>query len=488
MRTKSRGVLACVLAAVLASCTGALRGGTIGGGDPRPNLFPPAVFDVVVCAAEPVDGQCRQPVAGATVLAHLGDGTYAPSQAPTNADGYVLFKLGGPLPDSDVIVTAAGYLEARRHIDTAAAGHNFVVVVPAFAPAGETGALVTDRAVFRTADGTARTWRGCTDFLLLYRLIAGEDLQPLLQDRIAVGCRTLRVLGMVDSFAHLHPQEVPDYVGRVRQLADYLAARGLRMEFVVFADAQIIMPDPDQERAHLLAVFEALRGLPLVTIEVANEPFKNLPGGDKAAQTLAFALRGRGVLVSSGAYTDWPPLPTADYGTTHADRKDDWPRTGKDLFDLAEVTKTPWVSDEPMGAAEVDQPGKRSAVPDDFAWFGAAAAMLGAGATFHSDAGILSLPYGPGQRACALAFFYGLTWVPGEAPLWPYQRGDAGSEAGFGNMPIRHDDAVELRSFCKGNAGEEWCVQIRTKREHATPRDGWRVVDEPRRGFVHLAR
>lgn len=118
-----------VLSVLSSGCVGALQGGTIGGGGSRVNPYPPVVYDVVVCASAPIDGQCTQPIAGASVLGHGGDGYSAPKT--TDANGYVLFTFGGPLPDSDVIVRAEGFVEARQHIDTVACGagcHNFVVM------------------------------------------------------------------------------------------------------------------------------------------------------------------------------------------------------------------------------------------------------------------------------------------------------------------------------------------------------------------------
>jgi hypothetical protein len=276
----------------------------------------------------------------------------------------------------------------------------------------------------------------------------------------------------------------------LRAFVETLAARGIRCELTVFADAQIVMPDADERRAHLDGILEVLDGCWNVVIEIANEPFKNLPGGDAEAIELAQAAHGRGFLIASGEYSSWPPALTADYGTTHCDRSDDWPRKCKDIMDrCAESADTPWIGDEPMGAAEVSEPGRRDANPDNHAWYAAGAQMFGPGATFHCDDGIHSVtPIGPNQAACARAFFDALTWTPREALLWPYQRGDMGSEEGIGNMPILHDDALESRSYCKGNGSTEWCVQIQTSREHATPRDGWRIVEEPRRGFVKLVK
>jgi hypothetical protein len=362
------------------------------------------------------------------------------------------------------------------------------------APDGtESGPLAVARPTIRTAEGQCWQWRGFTDFLLFYRFLCGVDITPFLDERIGLGANVLRVFSMVgwdECTPPFYPQHFPDYYGQLAVFADRLAARGIRFELTVFADGQIVMPDATDRQQHLRACIDAVRSKWNKVIEVANEPFKNLPGGDDEAIELAAMAQAYdpSCLIASGEYSSWPPAPTAVYGTTHCDRSEDWPRKCKDLKDRTdESDATPWIGDEPMGAAEQTEPGRRDADPDDHAWYAAGCQMFGPGATFHCEDGIHSrTPIGPNQTECAKAFFAALAWMPPDALLWPYQRGDMGSEAGIGNMPILHDDALESRSYCKGNGSQEWCIQIQTTRAHATPRDGWRVVSEPRKGFVYL--
>ena len=354
----------------------------------------------------------------------------------------------------------------------------------------ESGVLRVERPAIRDDRGACWQYRGFTDFLLFYRHLTGVNVDPFVDERLGLGANVLRVLGMVawdECNPRYYPQNFGTYYAELRAFAERLAVKGLRMEFTIFADSQIVMPDANDRKVHMQQVIQTLQGTWNVLLEVCNEPFKNIPGGEQEAVDLAQQAQGQGLLVASGAYTDWPPLPTADYGTTHCGRDSQWPRRAKDLKDLCDGSnQTPWIGDEPMGCAE--QPsGSRDTNPDNHAWYAATAQMVGPGATFHCDDGVHSqTPIGPTQRTCALAFFDALKWMPTDSLLQPYQRGDMGSEAGIGNMPVLHDDAIEIRSYCKGNGHQEWCVQIQTSRAHATPRDGWRVVSEPRRGFVYL--
>lgn len=352
--------------------------------------------------------------------------------------------------------------------------------------------------------GRPWVYRGFTDFLLYQRFLAGEDLSALLRERVAVGANTLRVLGMVTSFSHFYPQEHEDYYARLPAFAALLGSYGLRLEFVVFADAQVVMPDVVEETQHLEQVVSAFRGTTSVLLEVANEPFKNLPGGAAAATALAQRIQGRDLLVATGNYdfdlvVDHYELYSADYVTFHPERKPEWPRTSKDAYDLRDGFccnpgwagfHKPVVSDEPMGAAEVDS-ASRSAQPDDFAYFAAESALAGAGGTFHSDNGVRSERLGPVQLLSARAFFAAQQWVPVIAQFSPYQRGDAFGGPGVGNMPLEHTDATALRTFCKFANGDEYCVVIRPTNDWvAEPRDGWRILDQsgPHGALVHLGR
>lgn len=371
---------------------------------------------------------------------------------------------------------------------------------PEHASAGESGwlHLCANGLAVCHEDGTFYQWAGFSDFALYDRYLneGADAIRPVLAQRVRLGASLLRVLGMADSFMQLRPAGHADYYDKLAPFAQLLAEYGLRLEYVALADAQIIMPVRADMEQHLHRARDALAGeWNAQLFECSNEAFKNLPAATEAdAETLAGELcrtiQGPPMLLASGAYASEPVARyTIDRGTMHSRRDEgQWPRGSKDLRDYQDATRVPWAADEPPGAAEVDRPGSRYSNPDDFAWYAATAALEGMGATFHSDAGVLSQLLPPVQYAAAEAFFWALKWVPAEAQVAPYQRGGDAGTGGIGEMPIEHDDAQELRSFCKPVGGFEYCVQIRTSRAHATPRDGWVVESEPRPGFVRLTR
>ena len=468
------------------------------------------------------------PVPGADVEVQVAADPNLWLHGTTDAQGYVAWQWSDSLGDSAIRVRAAEYepyLESchwktytdpdvgpspLNHQLTIGEGGDLPPLEPLappvpepgpIEPAQEFGILRVDRPTIRDENGDCWQWRGFTDFLLFYRFLCGIDITPFLTERISLGANILRVFSMVgwdECQPPFYPQNWGDaYYAKLREFADRLALAKLRLELTVFADAGLVMPDATERKDHLRRCLTALSGCWNVVIEIGNETFKtsNLPGGDAEAIDLAHAAQGHGFLIASGEYDSWPPDPTADYGTSHCDRTTDWPRKCKDLKDRCDESgQTPWIGDEPMGANEVYEPGRRDTDPDNFAWYASGSQMFGPGATFHCEDGIHSrTPIGSTQAACARAFFWALDWTPVDALVMPYQRGGDPGTGGIGEMPIEHTDLSidpehgAVRSYCKGNGTQEWCIAIQCGPQWtAIPRDGWRVVSVPRRGFVYL--
>lgn len=147
-------------------------------------------------------------------------------------------------------------------------------------------------------------------------------------------------------------------------------------------------------------------------VELVNEADKN---GIKPAQ---FSHPGRGLICSRGSgLADEPPArPCWDFFGWHGRR--DFPKvtsSTEDMWYIAHSQHDGWqsdqyppslvVHDEPMGFAAVAEPNRRSNDPNLARELAAASVVLGAGGTFHSDAGIQSVLFDDVTRACALAWF-----------------------------------------------------------------------------------
>jgi hypothetical protein len=465
---------------------------------PRPPPVPPA--PAVQCLAMVVS-----PAGVYTVTINGVSG-------PTEASGYA-YRL---LPAGSYVVTVAadGFVTttARYTAQPTSGCDTPITMVRARRQTGEAGPLTIRDAYFVTQDGRPWVGRGISDFLLFAKFLAGQPLDAVLNERVDLGRTYVRVFGTLgswgnpasalgDGIIHLFPQEHADYYAQLGPFADYLALFGMRVEFVIFADGQIVMPNYQDRQAHADRVVAALAGhWNVVGIEVANEPFKNLPGGDAEAAEQARRLKGRGVPIAAGDVSQLPwalaSAAVGDYGTHHADRKPEWPRTGKDIMELMGTAHIPFWSDEPMGASD-DQGringGSRSNTASDFRQFGANTSLFGT-SLFHCDNCAFSQLLNGTERAMAEEFNFGQQWAPREAQTYGYMRGDnCGDCNGIGGMPLMQWDMPHpqgsVRTFCKSDGTNAWCVAVQPAPGWtAQARGGWHLVDEPRRGLVKLAR
>jgi hypothetical protein len=278
--------------------------------------------------------------------------------------------------------------------------------------------------------------------------------------------------------------EVPNYTAQLDQFLMLAASHGLRVEFVVFADAQLAMPDRNQQRAHLLTVAQVLNRHANTLGELANEYQQNGVDPQAFSKPPGPTLWSRGSnCCGNDGYFD-PPW---DYITHHPARDDQWPRKAE-CRPIRDASGRDCLEDEPIGASAIAQPGRRSNSVVDFGQAGAAYGLLTSGGLFHSDNGILSQPFGEVERTLAQVFVKGLTFAPVEAITAPYQRGDnCGDCSGIGNMPLEQLDARELRAFCKAVDGVEYCVVVRGDGP-PRPRAGWRIVETVLPGVVRLSR
>ena len=445
-----------------------------------------------------------RPLTPVTASLTIAGSPYGSMTPPT--DPHKIFSVQARAESGMLHVEVPGY--KPRDVSIALGNEELppLVLTPTGPSAGQAEGISVDGLVFRDDRGAIWPWRGTDGFLLyLHWLKERAGIDAVVANWLTCGglCRdtppnTIRVLGMVNSFAHLWPQEHADYYSQLRPFVDHLwSAFRVRVEFVIFADAGVVMPDRAQEDRHADAVLAAFEDAPNVFLEVANEPSQhtNLPGGDAEAFRHYQRLKGRGLLIATGAGDG---SNAGDYVTVHTPRDNEWPRKAKDLLDLRDAVHRPVVGDEPIGFAEVARPGSRATSAGDAASYAAAAALLGAGSTFHSDSGVAYELFGPVQAAAAAAWHTAAAWVPPAAQLSPYQAGGAGGGAGIGDMPLVHfnrDDPAHAgdgasATFCKLTDGVEYCAAVRPGPQWtAVGRAGWRVLATgPAHGLVTLSR
>lgn len=304
-------------------------------------------------------------------------------------------------------------------------------------------------------DGSPWRWQGFSSFFLYKHYLEGQDISDRIREAVNAGANLIRVFGMsryMDGGETPETQFWPQNYGTAfyEDLPDFinlLAAYGMRCEFTVFADSSEIMPGTTPQQQHLNRVVAAVRDLPSVFVEIANEPHVDT-GVDLSKVTVTNA---GDLLWATGDYilerVDHPgkpdprgPMPMGRYVTYHGDRSHDgsliecakeghfyydgWDVTENGVRSYGQACKRPCVNDEIMGAS--DQPtnrwgDERYTDPEHARIMGAGHALSSAGGTFHSENGCVSKPLNDTELKCARAYFAGMSCYPIDIPAAPYQ-------------------------------------------------------------------
>jgi hypothetical protein len=279
---------------------------------------------------------------------------------------------------------------------------------------------------FVTDTGQPWIWAMTDGFRDYDRFLRGEDIRPVLDESQALGANGRRVLGMVDSFAHLYPQEHPDYYDRLPAFLALNAERGQYVQFCVFADTKIILPRLDDQLAHYARVGDALRPFQNAILQLVNENSANQNGID-----LRKFAKPDGLLASIGSNGtgEDPPLPAWDYSDLGSERRGDFALSCTTVYFAIHGypgehgapgfagTQRATVVSEPPGFAEVAEPGRRTADPH-IAYLMGLGCRWGAGGTAHSSAGIQSELLPPTTKACVSAFLEGVKGLLGSSDPW----------------------------------------------------------------------
>jgi hypothetical protein len=266
---------------------------------------------------------------------------------------------------------------------------------------------------FVAPDGSPFEWRGISAFRLVEKVASGRqaDAERYLawcEDR---GITVVRVFVMAKNMFALPPEK------GVAALPALLAMAGkhhLYVEAVALADTVDYTFGMEQ---HVTAIGKACAAAGNCLVEIANEPYHPTQAArvhDRGYLARLRPLIPREVPVALGAGGEPRESGGGDYATIHTSRDTGdggWAHVKAlaSLQGLPAQMKMPVVSDEPIGAAETLEPGRRDNEPARFEAAARATREAGVGATFHYTAGInADIPTGR-QLACFEAWRRGLT-------------------------------------------------------------------------------
>ena|SRR5436190_2030924 len=389
-----------------------------GGAAPDPHPAPTSpvlpVYRPRVRTVAAVIGQNQTPIPGASVIVSAGTWTRS---GTTNPDGYLAWPdVPAPAVSVTIAVIAQGYDDYRTetilpdvNVEIRIGfppGPGFSIRLPDLVPSAKVMALATAGGFFRGVNGEYHTIVEATDFRLLARYLAGEDIVPVLKDRAGLGFNTLRVALSCRQMFDLDPQAIEGYGPRLVRFTNLLLAYALRPEYVLFMDATRVFPDNGSRRVFAGMVCESLLDLaPLVLLELVNENDQPINHMDTSwfAPPAAF-LWSRG---SNGSQAV-PVRPPGRYETFHSnDAPEWWRKVGHNAMELSEGGPGFKGSGVPVLSNENTRAPDRFNNPDQAFDAAAAAALLCAGSCFHFVSGKDSVVMTDEERVLADAWVRG---------------------------------------------------------------------------------
>jgi hypothetical protein len=321
-----------------------------------------------------------------------------------------------------------------------------------FHPGSIQGRLRIDGRAFVNDAGTFRPIF-TSGLALLAR--SSDEMRAFLDWAARTGFNGLRVFAGKLGWAS---QSVAQAKARLPELLNEAAARGLYVEVTAITDSRDGGYDPAD---HFRAIARIAEQGTNAILEVANEPYHGTQADAiHSAETLLALGRQSSLPFALGAAQDDESVEMGggSFVTAHLDRgRDKWNqvRRVRELAVLGDTTRKPVVNNEPIGAAESSQPGRRESDPAFFFCMGALNRVFEVAGVFHSEAGLNATLPGPVQQACAEAFVEGSRIVPSEDRL-------AFKNATWADSPVvkaRFDETI-IRAYTGVGGSAAWTVLV----------------------------
>ena len=277
----------------------------------------------------------------------------------------------------------------------------------AMAPTLE-GPLRVSGTRFIKPDGSTFHWRGISAFRLLEFVAHGreKDAEAYLKWAAAKRLNVVRVFAMADGIFQLPPADGERALPRLLEMA---RRHGIYVEVVAFTGTSVIKVD---RAAFVKSIGAICARHPNALLELANEPGHPTQATemhDPAHLQSLLPLVPKGVPVALGSVEYGDGFAAGAYVTWHSPRGSDWAKRVDEGRALLRKFGKPVINDEPIGAADAPQPGRRDNDPARFRAAAAAMRRAGIGATFHYDGGIQTRLPTKGELACLDAWLAGLS-------------------------------------------------------------------------------
>lgn len=274
--------------------------------------------------------------------------------------------------------------------------------------------LHAERDIFVRADGSHYNYRGHIHFLDFKKSLDGESLTDLIMPWKNLGSQGLTTLMMWHYGPEkFYPSAYGDrFFAHIKPVARALRDLDMYWRPIVFADAQVIMPDVNQQRIFLARCAEQFNDEWNVLPSLTNEFQKNgiNPSDFLRPNTNNLWSHGSAISDANAARPAW------DYVEFHPRR--DWPKVifgNEDGWYVKEGfnaenghyydRSVPGIIGEPIGFASFDQPGRRSSDPNLAMVIGGTSIYYMRGADFMSEEALSSVAPSPRTAECARRFY-----------------------------------------------------------------------------------
>jgi hypothetical protein len=260
---------------------------------------------------------------------------------------------------------------------------------------------------FLEPDGSVFHWRGISAFRLVEFVAHGreKDADAYLRWAASKRLNVVRVFAMADGIFHLTPEDGLRALPRLLELA---RKHGMYVEVVAFTGTSVIKVD---RAAFVKSIGAICARHPNAILELANEPGHPTQATEMhdpahLRSLLPHVPKEVPVALGSVEYDDG--FAAGTYVTWHSPRGSDWVKQVEGGAALLKKFQKPVINDEPIGAADKPEPGRRDHDPARFRAAAAAMRRAGIGATFHYDGGIQTRMPTKGELACLDAWLAGL--------------------------------------------------------------------------------
>ena len=260
---------------------------------------------------------------------------------------------------------------------------------------------------FLKPDGSQFHWRGISAFRLLEFVAHGREKEADAYLKWAASKRlnVVRVFAMADGIFQLTPADGERALPRLLEMA---WRHRIYVEVVAFTGTSVIKVD---RAAFVKSIAAICAKHPNALLELANEPGHPTQAAemhDPGHLQSLLPLVPKHVPVALGSVEYHDGFAAGTYVTWHSPRGGNWARQVEEGAALLKKFGKPVINDEPIGAADKAEPGRRDSDPARFRAAAAAMRRAGIGATFHYDGGIQTRLPTKGELACLDAWLEGL--------------------------------------------------------------------------------